>query len=96
MITINPKYQIECDCCGFSTAMYTKKQIIKSWIIYQNFINGQVGHFCCENCARKYIHIEKLGIEFARVTKTKDVDGRCVSIITCNEERNFEKEKEDK
>ena len=93
MIEKLPKYNVICDCCGDNTFMPTKSYVLKHWLVYQNVTNGDIAHFCCDQCARKYIHIKKLGFNFVRITKVKYfTSGGCVDMITGQEEREFKKE----
>lgn len=90
MIEILPKYNVTCDCCGENTFMPTKSYILKHWLVYQNVINGDIAHFCCDQCARRYIHIKKLDFRFIRITKLKDfINGGVVDVITSKERKEF-------
>ena len=91
MIDTNPKYQVECDYCGYTGEFNTKSSILKYFLVYENILTGEVAHFCCHDCAQKYFKIKKNRLEFHRLTKCKDFDicAPCVDIATIDEKKPY-------
>lgn len=75
---INSIY-VECDNCGdvqdFShIKAIAKKDIFKRYIIYEDSLNGEQSHFCCEKCARAYLKAKGKELSMRKITKLKDFD----------------------
>ena len=72
MITINRKYTVTCDNCASEQMRISKADIFKKYVIYKDITNGDIAHFCDDNCAKEYIKDKKCALRFRRITKLKD------------------------